>query len=280
MLKITVLASLFAAVLLAQPGTRPGHESPLRFDLGNIDKAADPCVDFYQYACGNWLTKNPIPADQSRWGRFSELEERNRDVLHQILEEASKPSPGRDAVSAKIGDYYAACMDEKAIDAKGLAPLEPELARIRNLKDKSQLAAEIAHLHRDGVDALFEFGSGPDFKDASINIAQADQGGLGLPDRDYYLKDDAKSAEIRSKYVAHVQRIFELSGEKPEQAAADAAKVMRMETALAKGSLDLVSRRDPEKQYHKMTAKELETIAPQFQWTVYLRDWGSPKLKV
>ena len=277
MSRIALLALLCAAALYAQPAsTPPKQQSPLRFDPANIDKAANPCVDFYQYACGTWITKNPIPPDQSRWGRFSELEERNRAVLREILDEASKPAPNRDAVSTKIGDYYAACMDEKAIDARGLAPIEPELARIRNLKDKAQLAAEIAHLHRNGVDSLFEFGSGPDFKDASTNLAQADQGGLGLPDRDYYLKDDAKSEEIRQKYVAHVQKIFELSGEKPEQAKADAARVMRLETALAKGSLDLVSRRDPEKQYHKMTTRELEALSPQFQWNQYLKDTNAP----
>ncbi len=279
MFKLTMLATICAAYLCAQTTSTPRRPSPLRFDPDNIDRKADPCVDFYQYACGTWLTKNPVPPDQSRWGRFSELEERNRDVLHEILEEAAKPVPNRDAVTAKIGDYYAACMDEKAIDAKGLAPLEPELARIRNLKDKAQLAAEIAHLHRNGVDALFEFGSGSDFKDADHNIAQADQGGLGLPDRDYYLKDDAKSVEIRQKYVAHVQKMFELAGEKPEQAKADADKVIKLETALAKGSLDLVSRRDPEKQYHKLTVAELQALSPLFQWNEYLKDAATPEFK-
>ena len=157
------------------------------------------------------MKNHPIPADQSRWGRFEELAERNREILREILDEAAKPAPNRDATSQKIGDYYAACMDEKAIDAKGLGPLQPALDRIRNLKDKSQLAAEIARLHRDGVSALFDFSSGQDFKNSSEVIAQADQGGLGLPDRDYYLKDDAKSVELRQKYVAHVQRMFELA---------------------------------------------------------------------
>ncbi|HWD00591.1 MAG TPA: M13 family metallopeptidase [Candidatus Sulfopaludibacter sp.] len=252
------------------------QESSLRFDLNNIDKTASPCVDFYQYACGNWIKKNPIPPDQSRWGRFSELEERNREVLRDILEEAAKPAPNRDAVTQKIGDYYAACMDEKAIDARGLAPLQPELNRIREMKDKGQIAELVAHLQRVGVDTLFEFGSGADFKDASMNIAQADQGGLGLPDRDYYLKEDEKSVEIRRKYVAHVQRMFELAGEKPEQAKVDAATVMKIETALAKGSLDLVSRRDPEKVYHKMPRKDMEALAPQFHWQQYLTGSGAP----
>jgi endothelin-converting enzyme/putative endopeptidase len=233
-------------------------------------------VDFYQYACGGWMKSNPIPADQSRWGTFEELAERNREILHQILEDAARPATNRDAVTQKIGDYYAACMDEKAIDAKGIAPLQLELDRIRNLKDKSELAEEIAHLHRNGVAALFEFSSGQDFKDSDSVIAQADQGGLGLPDRDYYLKTDAKSVELRQKYVAHVERIFELAGEKPDKAAADAATVMRIETDLAKGSLDLVSRRDPEKVYHKLTRTELQALDPDFRWDRYLTGSGAP----
>jgi putative endopeptidase len=144
------------------------------------------------------------PADQAMWGRFNELMDRNRDILHEILEQAAKPAAGRDATTQKIGDYYAACMDEKAIDAKGLAPLEPELDRIRNLNDKAQLADEIAHLHSMGVGAVSILSSGQDFKDSNAVIAQFDQGGLGLPDRDYYLKDDPKSVELRQKYVAHV----------------------------------------------------------------------------
>ena len=180
-------------------------------------------MDFYQYACGAWIKNNPIPADQARWGRFTELEERNREILHQILEAAAKPAAQRDATTQKIGDYYAACMDVPAIDARGLTPLQTELNRIRDLSDKSQLAAEVAHLHRGGMSTVFEFGSGQDFKNSSEVIAQADQGGLGLPDRDYYLKTDAKSAEIRDKYVAHVQRMFELAGEPADHAKADAA---------------------------------------------------------
>src|SRR5580698_28250 len=165
--KVTIVISLTVCTMFAQTNA----SRPPQFDLTAIDKSVDPCVNFYHYACGTWLKNNPIPADQAMWGRFNELADRNRDILHEILEQAAKPAAGRDATTQKIGDYYGACMDEKAIDAKGLAPLEPELARIRNLKDKTQLAEEIAHLHSIGVDALFEFSSGQDFKDSNDVIA-------------------------------------------------------------------------------------------------------------
>ena len=273
-MRTVVFVLSFSMALAAQAPPKPA--ASVGFSVKNLDPSVSPCVDFYQYACGGWMRNNPIPADQSRWGTFEELAERNREVLHQILEDAAKPASNRDAIARKIGDYYAACMDEKAIDAKGLTPLQPELDRIRNLKDKSQLAEEIAHLHRSGVASLFEFTSGQDFKDSNAVIAQADQGGLGMPERDYYLKTDEKSVDLRQKYVAHVQRIFELAGEKPEKAAADAATVMRMETALAKGSLDLVSRRDPEKVYHKLTRAELLALDPDFRWNLYLTGAGAP----
>jgi len=246
------------------------------FNVNKMEPSANPCVDFYQYACGGWVKSNPIPADQAQWGTFGILAEHNRDVLHEILEDAAKPAANRDSVTQKIGDYYAACMDEKGIDAKGLAALQPELDRIRNLKDKAQLAEEVAHLHRNGVEALFEFSSGQDFKDSNAVIAQADQGGLGLPDREYYLKADPESVTLRQKYLAHVQRIFELTGEKPEQAKADAATVMKIETSLAQDSLDLVSRRDPEKVYHKMTSGELAALDPGFRWNLYITGSGAP----
>jgi len=170
-LRIVTLALSFSLALAAQ--APPKAASSI---VKNMDPSVSPCVDFYQYACGGWMKNNPIPADQSRWGTFEELQERNRETLHGILEDAAKPAANRDAVTQKIGDYYAACMDETAINAKGLTPLQPELDRIRNLKDKSQLAEEIAHMHRNGVAALFEFSSGQDFKDSNAVIAQADWG--------------------------------------------------------------------------------------------------------
>jgi len=244
-----------------------------------MDQTANPCQDFYQYACGNWIKENPIPADQSRWGRFNELDERNKMVLRQILEEAAKPAPNRDATTQKIGDYYAACMDEKGLDAGGLTPLQPELDRIAKLSGKDQLAEAIAHLHRIGSGPLFAFSSGQDAKDSTAVIAQLDQGGLGLPDRDYYLKDDPKSVELRQKYVAHVQRMFELAGDKPETAKARAAAVMKIETDLAKASLDLVSRRDPEKTYHLMKKQDVAQTGGSFQWAAYFTGSGAPQFQ-
>jgi endothelin-converting enzyme/putative endopeptidase len=262
-----------------KPSASLAKQTTIDFDVNNIDRSADPCTDFYQYACGSWIKNNPIPPDQSRWGRFTELEERNREVLREILEESARPDPKRDPVTQKTGDFYAACMDVKAIDAKGLAPLQPELTRIRTLKDKAELAAEIARLHRDGVNVTFQFSSGQDAKDSNSVIAQADQGGLGLPDRDYYLKDDPKSVELRYKYVAHVARMFELAGEKPAQAKAYADAVMKLETALAKGSLDRVSRRDPEKTYHKMNRRELQSLSSAFNWNQYFTGAGAPEFQ-
>jgi putative endopeptidase len=276
--RIAFITALGALALAAQTPTA-SRPNALRFDINTIDRAADPCVDFYQYACGTWIKNNPIPPDQSRWGRFSELQERNRDVLHEILEAAAKADANRDPVTRQIGDYYAACMDQSGIDARGVAAFKPVLDRIHNLKDKAQLAEEIAQQQRGGVGSVFEFGSGQDFKDSTKVIAQLDQGGLGLPERDYYLKTDEKSVELRKQYLVHVQRIFELMGDKPDVAKAHADTVMKLETALAKGSLDNVSRRDPEKVYHKMTKAELQALSPLFHWNQYLQNSGSPEFE-
>jgi endothelin-converting enzyme/putative endopeptidase len=273
--KILLVFSLAAWSLSGQAPEKAS--GALGFSVKNIDATANPCTNFFQYACGSWLKNNPIPADQARWGRFDQLEERNRDVLREILEAASKPDAGRDLTARLIGDYYAACMDEKTVEAAGLKPLEDELGQIRGLRDKAQLAAVVARLQREGADVMFQFSSGQDFKDSNQVIAQVDQGGLGLPERDYYLKQDAQSAKLRGEYVEHVARMFVLAGETAAEARAGAETVMKMETALAEGSLDIVSRRDPEKVYHKIATREMETLSPVFHWNEYLRASGAPE---
>ncbi|MGA9352671.1 MAG: M13 family metallopeptidase N-terminal domain-containing protein, partial [Terriglobales bacterium] len=217
-----------------------------------------------------------MPPDQSWWQTYSKMEDESRARLRGILEVAAVPDAGRNTITQKIGDYYASCMDEKAIEARGVEPLKPALDRIAKIASKSQFADVAAALIDDNV--LFRFSSRQDFRDATQVIANADQGGLGLPDRDYYTKDDAKSQELRQKYVAHVQKMLELLGDKPEAAAVDAQTVMRIETALAQGSMTLVERRDPKARDHKMSSGELERITPEFQWRTYFAEVGAPSL--
>ena len=255
--------------------TGAAAQSDPEFSVANIDRSTDPCADFYQYACGGWMANNPIPADQSVWGMSAQLLERNQTILRNILEKAAVDDPKRSAVEQKIGDFYASCMDEQTIAKLGAKPLQPELRRIEAVHAKS-LVGELVRLHGMGVDAFFGFGSLPDAKNSMQMIGGADQAGLGLPDRDYYLKDDPKSVELRKQYLEHVSKMLELSGEPSAQAAANAGVVMRIETELAKVSLDRVARRDPQQTYHKMTVRELAALCPAIDWAKYFSALGAP----
>ena len=242
------------------------------FDLSAIDKTADPCTEFYQYSCGNWVKNNPIPADQVRWARsFSLLGERNRYLLWQELDAAAKAP--KSPLEKKYGDYFAACMNTDLVEQKGLEPLEPSLKRIAGLGDAHGLAALIGGLASAGSPApLFRFGVGQDEKDSSKQIAQIGQGGLSLPDRDYYIKDTARFKTIREQYVAHMTKMFTLAGDSPEQAAKEAAAVLEIETALATASTDRTLMRDPENRYHIYTLADFQKLAPGFDFSVYFKD--------
>ena len=277
-MRLMLLFPLLATIALAQQGTAQSGttKSGPEFSTANMNLTANPCVDFYQYACGGWMADNPIPADQSRWGTFEQLADRNRSILRGILEKASVDDPKRSPVEQKIGDFYASCMDESQIDKLGIQPLDPELKRIDAIQSKDQIVDELVHLHLIGVGVLFNFYASPDFKNSTQNIADVDQGGLGLPDRDYYFKQDAKSVQLREQYVAHVRKMLELAGEPAAKSAADADAVMHIETELAMGALDRVSRRDPNKTYHKMSIKELEGLSPNVDWPKYFAGLGTP----
>ena len=260
-----VLAS--AAVSAQNASTVSTTVHPPVLDVTSIDSSVDPCTDFFAYSCGGWLKKNPIPPDKTSWSAAWKLQDDNKALLRGILEEAAAGGASRDPVKQKIGDYYAACMDEKTVEAAGANPLQAGLERISGMHSRRDLARVAAGMLGQGV--LFDFQSDQDFKNSSQVIAEVDQGGLGLPDRDYYLKTDAKSAELRQAYVVQIQKMLELLGDAPAVAATAAQSVLRIETALAKGSLTQVERRDPKLLYHKMSRQELERLSPSFRWKEY-----------
>ncbi|HEY1203219.1 MAG: M13 family metallopeptidase [Bryobacteraceae bacterium] len=271
----TLIALGFASVLLAQtpaPLSRLPYSPSL--DATSMDRSVDPCTDFFHYACGAWVKKNPIPPDEAHWDVYSKLAYDNELFLWGILDEASKKTEGRSAVEQKIGDYFHACMDEGAVEKAGASALQPDLDAIAHLSSIRALAGLVASEQLEGTETLFGFGSNQDFEDSERVIAFAVAGGLGLPDRDYYVTDDPKMREIREKYVVHVGRMFEQLGDDPKTAAAEARTVMAIETALAKASLTRVEQRDPHNLFHKMTLEQVKALAPSFDWDAYLAKTG------
>jgi len=269
---LSVAILLCATIALAQPAPPP----LVSLDLTAIDKSIDPCVDFYRYSCGNWMKNNPVPADKSRWGRFDGLSEQNIYVLRDILVQTQAPGQ-RSPIEKKVGAFYASCMDEAAIETKGTAPLLAQLARIDAINSKAGLIKQIGYMHQHAIPAIFAFYGQPDMHDSMATIAYIDQGGISLPDRDYYIKDDAKSVETRQEYLKHVQKMFELAGDKPDVAAAEAKTVLAVETGLAQASMDRTARRDPKNRDHKMTVTEITAAAPNFDLAAYFASNGAPK---
>jgi putative endopeptidase len=267
------------SILVALAGFAPaaGRLGAQGINVSWMDRSINPCTDFYEYANGTWRANNPIPADRASWGSGAELQERNRKVLHEIAEAAAQDTKApKGSPEQMVGAFYRSGMDEKRVEADGREPLKAELGRIEAINDRDGLTAEIAHLHRLGVNPAFGFFVLQDFKDSTQMIGWLYQGGLGLPDRDYYFKDDDKTKEIRDKYLVHAAKMLELLGDSPEAAAAEAKTIMEMETRLAKVSMTPVEQRDPKAIYHPMRLAELDTLTPGYSWTRYFNDIELP----
>ncbi len=278
---ITLSLCLSLAVMVSAHGEasdqQPDAQTPLTalpylpsLDVQSMDPTADACVDFYQYACGGWMARNPIPADRASWSVYEKLTADNERFLWGILLSLSPGTP-RSAPQQKIGDHFAACMDESAVDARGAKPLQPVLTAIDGIKRRGEVAAVLATMQLDIPNqyAFFGFGADQDLSDSAQQIAFVGAGGLGLPDRDYYTDADAKMQKLRASYIKHVTTVLELSGTQPAQAARDAASIMKLETELAKASLTRVERRDPYQLFHKLSDKQLRELTPSFDWDAY-----------
>ncbi len=271
-----------AALLLFSDDLKAGKNataSSWGFSLGNLDTTCKPCDDFHEFAMGGWMKANPIPAEYSTWGTFTQLRDNNLTAMRTILEAATKANAPAGSNEQKIGDFYASCMDTAAIEAAGLKPIGSELAAIDTINDRKSLDATIAQLQREGASAVFRFSSGQNIKDSTSVIAIASQGGLGMPDRDYYFRDDDKSKQLRADYEQHVMKMLELAGDAPDKAAAEAKAVVAIETALAKASRTRVELRDPEKNYNLMPLSEMKTLTPDWSWENYLHAVGAPPVE-
>jgi putative endopeptidase len=288
-MRITPMLQLFAcSLVLAVTASAQTREEPVlpyspSLNINSMDKSIDPCQNFYKYACGRWQKENPIPADQTSWSVYAKLYQDNLNFLRGILEQASVNEKERDTVTQKIGDFYAACMDEAAVESRGADALKPQLEAIASLKAVRELAPLVARLqlYTGGYRSiLFRSGSVQDPDNSEQQIAALDQGGLGLPDRDYYTKDDAKSKETRERYLQHAQKIFELLGDAPENARKNADTLMRIETGLAKASMTRVERRDPYKMKNKIDLPALEKLVPNFDWHTYYGALQFPKFQI
>jgi predicted metalloendopeptidase len=268
-----------SAALLGAPPAFPADEIH-GIDPSDLDPSASPCRDFYKYGDGGWIQKHPIPADYPSWGTFYELDERNRESLHQTLENLARDrataAPGSE--EKKLGDFYAVCMDEAAIETQGIAPLKADFARIDAITDRAGLVSEIARLQTFGVNAVFAFGSEQDRKSVNDVIGAVQQNGLGLPERDYYLKNDADSKKLRAGYEKHVAKMFELAGTPRARAASDAKAILAFETKLARGSMTTVENRNPDNTYHKKSAEDLARLTPHLSWPAYFRGIGAPPI--
>ncbi len=274
-----LLGMLLAALPLVAQQASPPAKTLKALDPALMDRSIDPCVNFYQYSCGGWRKQNPIPADASRYGRPNEIVDENQLVLKAILEKAAAGGPGRSANEQKIGDYYAACMNVDAVNQAGLAPVQPLLDRIAAMRSKDDFPELAAYFDGHGANTFFALGSDQDFKDATQQIATVDQMPLGLPEKGYYERTDAKTSKLREQYQAHVARTFVLLGEAEAQAASDAATVLRLETAMAGFSLSAVARRDPENLYHKMNLAKFDDSTPSFHFATFLPAAGVPPVE-